>query len=432
MKLNYKRTFYVGLAFFSICAFWQLYDSIIPLILRDTFHMGDSVSGVIMSLDNILALFLLPMFGALSDKCRSRFGKRTPFIVGGTIAGAALTVLIPFADKSQSLLLFFVALGLLLIAMGTYRSPAVALMPDVTPKSLRSKANAVINLMGAFGGIYTLLMIKLLVKPIVSGRPDYLTVFLSVAVIMIFAMLFLILTIKEKKLVKEMEDINYGVSPEEDQVAKVSESGSEKLSPPLRKSLILILASVFLWFMGYNAVTTAFTKYATQQWVQDVGSAATCLLVATGGAIVSYLPIGLLSSRIGRKKMILIGIVLLSGCFAIASAFTSFTPVLYVLFALVGFAWASINVNSYPMVVEISKGSSVGKYTGYYYTFSMAAQIVTPILSGVLLQYVGYWTLFPYSAVMVALAFITMLFTRHGDNKPPKPKSKLESFDVPD
>jgi len=433
MKLNYRNTFFVGLAFLSISAFWQLYDSIVPLILRDTFHLGDDVAGVVMSLDNVLALVLLPLFGALSDKTATPMGKRTPFIIGGTIAAAALTIVIPVADQSRSLLFFFVALGLLLIAMGTYRSPAVALMPDVTPKPLRSKANAIINLMGALGGVYTLLMIQLLAPSAgADGRGDYLPVFISVAGIMVFAVFCLILTIRENKLVKEMREINYGVPPEEDQMARTVDSGRETLPAPLKRSLLLILASVSLWFMGYNAVTTAFTKYATQQWVQDVGGAATCLLVATGGAIISFVPVGFLSSKIGRKKMILIGIAILAACFGAAGLVPRFTPTLYPLFALVGFAWASINVNSYPMVVEIGKGHNVGKYTGYYYTFSMAAQIATPILSGFLLEHVGYWTLFPYAALMVALAFITMLLTRHGDNKPPAPKSRLESLGAAD
>lgn len=428
MKLNYKRTVLVGLAFFSICAFWQMYDSIIPLILRDTFKLGDTVAGFIMSLDNILALFMLPLFGALSDKA----GKRMPFIIFGTVAAVVLTLLIPFADRSRSLLFFFVALGLVLISMSVYRSPAVALMPDVTPKPLRSKANAVINLMGALGGVYTLAMITVLMKTPEGMKADYLPVFIAVAVLMALAVVILVFTIPEKKLVQQMRDINYGVDPAAE-AEPVEEDGRQKLPDDVRLSLGLILASVFLWFMGYNAVTTAFTKYATQVWGQDVGQASTCLLIATVGAVVSYIPIGLLSSKIGRKKTILIGIVLLSGCFAVGALVASrFSPALYFMFALVGFAWAAINVNSYPMVVEISRFGSIGKYTGYYYTFSMAAQIVTPILSGALLQYVGYYTLFPYAAVMVALAFITMSMTRHGDNKPGPLTSKLEAYDVAD
>ncbi len=427
MQLNYKRTILVGLAFLSISAFWQLYDSIIPLILRDTFGLGDTVSGFIMSVDNILALFMLPLFGALSD----RAGKRMPFILLGTAAAVVFMIAVPFTAQTKSLPLFFVALGFVLLSMGCYRSPAVALMPDVTPKPQRSKANAIINLMGALGGVYTLGMIPLLTsKQDDSG--NYIAVFLAVAALMVLAVTVLRFTIPEKKLVENMRAINYGVDPAEE-AKPMEEQGNEKLPPAVMRSLILILVSVSLWFMGYNAVTTAFTKYATQVWGQNVGQATTCLLVATVGAVVSYIPIGFIASKIGRKKTILIGIVLLSACFA-SGAFVAerFSPALYGMFALVGFAWAAINVNSYPMVVEISRYGDIGKYTGYYYIFSMAAQIVTPILSGALLEHVGYHTLFPYAAIMVALAFITMSLTRHGDNKPREKGSKLEAFDVDD
>src|SRR5690625_3020862 len=160
MKLNYKRTFFVGLAFLSISAFWQLYDNIIPLILQNTFGLGETLTGVIMAIDNVLALFMLPLFGALSDKAGTRFGRRTPFIVMGTFIATISMVLLPYADNTENFILFFIALGLVLFAMSTYRSPAVALMPDLTPKPLRSKANSIINLMGAVGGIITLLAIK--------------------------------------------------------------------------------------------------------------------------------------------------------------------------------------------------------------------------------------------------------------------------------
>lgn len=416
MQLNYRRTIFVGLAFFSILAFWQMYDNIIPLILKNTFGLGDTISGFIMSLDNILALFILPLFGALSD----RAGRRMPFIVGGTIGAVALCVLLPLFDRPGSLPMFMVVLGLLLIAMGTYRSPAVALMPDLTPKPLRSKANAVINLMGALGGVYTILAIKLLVKEPATGLPNYMPLFLAVAGIMALSVAILRLTIRETGIQPQDEDAA-------DQPAAPA-AGQAALPPPVRRSLYLILFSVALWYMGYNAVTTAFTKYAQTVWGHGVSQASTCLLIATAGAVVSYIPIGLLASRIGRKKTVLMGVAILALCFAAGAIVASdFSPALYGIFALVGFSWAAINVNSYPMVVEISRLGSVGKYTGYYYTFSMAAQIVTPILSGALLEHVGYFTLFPYAALCVALSFLTMFFTRHGDNRPQR-QGNLEAY----
>ena len=204
MKLNYKRTLLVGFAFLSICAFWQLYDNVIPLILKNTFHMKDSLVGVVMAMDNVLALFLLPFFGKLSDKCHTKLGRRTPFILGGTAAAVILMNILPYADNHEKLLLFVIPLGLLLIAMGTYRSPAVALMPDVTPKPLRSKANAIINLMGALGGVFTLGVTGLLVHAGATGRNDYTMLFLAVSLLMAISVIVLVLTVRENKLAAEV------------------------------------------------------------------------------------------------------------------------------------------------------------------------------------------------------------------------------------
>ena len=425
VKLDYKRTILVGFAFLSICAFWQLYDSVVPLILKNTFHMGDDVAGIVMAMDNVLALFMLPLFGKLSDRSHTPIGKRMPYILGGTLAAVVLMNLLPLADGQANLTLFIVALGLLLIAMGTYRSPAVALMPDVTPKPLRSKGNAIINLMGALGGVFTLGAINFLVFKDAQGRENYTLLFAAVAALMAAAVVVLLCTIRENKLAAEVAKEE---APEADGESKAA--GMSALSPQLRKSLLLILLSVFLWFMGYNAVTTAFTKYVSVQWGYDIKAASQCMMIATVGAVISYLPVGMLASRFGRKRLIQAGVLLLTACFAGVGMFNTFGWGLYVAFALVGAAWAMINVNSYPMVVEISKSGDVGKYTGYYYTFSMAAQIATPIISGFLLEHVGYHTLLPYAAAMVALSFVTISLTRHGDSRPEPPKSRLEGFDV--
>lgn len=437
MKLNYKRTLLVGLAFLSICAFWQLYDNVVPLILKNTFDIPDDIAGVIMALDNVLALFLLPLFGKLSDRTHTRLGRRMPYILGGTLAAVVLMNLLPVADGARSLWLFVAALGLLLLAMGVYRSPAVALMPDVTPKPLRSKGNAIINLMGTLGGVFTLAATGLLVTRDATGRENYSALFLAVSILMLAAVVVLLLTIRENRLAREVELQNLATQGEDAAQAQADETpstgaGFSSLDPALRRSLILILCSVSLWFMGYNAVTTAFTKYVSVQWGYDIKAASQCLMVATVGAVVSYLPVGFLSSRFGRKRVIQAGVLLLAACFGTAALFAQFSPVLYGIFTLVGAAWAMINVNSYPMVVEISKSGDVGKYTGYYYTFSMAAQIVTPIVSGWLLEHVGYYTLLPYAAVMVALSFVTISLTRHGDSRPQPPRSRLEAFDAGD
>ncbi|MDX9916895.1 MAG: MFS transporter [Gudongella sp.] len=425
MKLDYKRTFFLGLAFLSVSAFWQLYDNIIPLILQNSFKLGETLTGAIMALDNVLALFLLPFFGALSDRTNTRFGKRTPYIIGGTAAAVVFMMIIPISANIVSFPLFFVSLGAVLIAMSVYRSPAVALMPDLTPKPLRSSANSVINLMGAVGGIIALIGISLLVPK--ETNPSFVPVFSLIAILMIVSVSVMVATIKEKNLAEKIRQ-EYG--EDEDEVTDNGES--HEMAPDVRKSLNFILASIFLWFMAYNAVTTAFSRYAGRVWGLHGGSFANALMVAMGAAILSFIPIGIIASKVGRKKSIIAGIVLMSLSYFAGFLFINYSPAINIVFAFTGIGWAAINVNSYPMVVEMSKSSDVGKYTGLYYTFSMSAQIFTPILSGFLLENVSYRTLFPYSVLFSLLSLLTMLQVKHGDSKPPSKKSALEHFDVED
>ncbi len=444
MKLDYKRTALIGFAFLSICAFWQMYDGLVPKMLIETFNISESVSGYIMAADNVLALFLLPLFGGFSDKCKSKIGRRRPFIIVGTLLAVALMIGLPVIDNSyfaapssNKILLFIVLLALILISMGIYRSPAVALMPDVTPKPLRSKANAVINLMGAVGGIIYLILTMVLYpasKTENLEHVNYLPLFIIVGGIMLLALFILIFFVNEPKLAKQQAEYE-AAHPEENLTEKVSETKTV-MPKAVKKSLAFMLASIALWFIGYNGITTWFTTYAKEVWNMDIGLASTCLTVATAGAIVSYIPIGALASKFGRKDTIRVGALLLSTCFAGGFVYTlflnRFSPVLFLLFALVGVAWAAINVNSLPMVVEMCAGADVGKFTGLYYTFSMSAQIVTPVAAGYLIENISYKILFLYSAIFVLFSFITMCFVNHGDSKPSKKASVLENFDVED
>lgn len=461
-KLNYKRTFFIGLAFLSISAFWQMYDSIVPLIMKNTFGLGDTVTNAVMALDNVLALFLLPMFGTLSDKVDTKFGKRMPFIVIGTVLAVAFISLLPIADKQQNLVLFVGALFFALLSMGLYRSPSVALMPDLTPNHLRSRANAVINLMGAVGGVYSLIMIKFLVGN--GNRPDYQPLFLSVCALMVVAVGILVITIRENKLKKELAlelGNAAGLSEEKEgnvhneMIQNATENMSEKLQPAqnetkseaardssvlektvltkeVKRSMFFMLASIFLWFAAYNAVTTAFSRYTKVVWKMEGGSFANCLMVATVAAIISYIPIGHLATKIGRKKTIMGGILLMACCYGAAIFADEYHPIINVAFALIGAAWAAIGVNSYPMIVAMSKGADIGKFTGTYYTCSMSAQILTPILSGILLENVSYRTLFPYAVVFSLLALLTMTQVHHGDTRPDKKTTVLENFNMED
>lgn len=459
-KLNYKRTFLIGLAFLSICSFWQMYDNIIPLILQNTYHLGETMTGAVMALDNVLAIFLLPVFGMLSDKVHTKLGRRMPFIVAGTILAVIFMMLLPMIDNAEKArwstgesfsnqVIFLAVLFFTLVSMGLYRSPAVALMPDVTPNHLRSRANAVINLMGAVGGVYALIMIKVLVGK--GETPDYLPLFASIAAVMVIAVGILVITIRENKLREEVEKaeaantekveekaIAEGVEAvgEIEAVADTEQSGAtgkvKGMPKEVKRSMYFMLASIFLWFTAYNAVTTAFSRYTKVVWKMEGGSFANCLMVATVAAILSYIPIGSISAKIGRKKTIMGGVLLMAACYGAAIFAREYHPLVNVAFALIGVAWAAINVNSYPMIVAMSSGSDVGKFTGTYYTFSMAAQILTPVLSGFLLENVSYNTLFPYALFFSLMAFLTMTQVRHGDVKPQKKESILENFDVDD
>ncbi len=440
-KLNYRQTILVGFAFFSICAFWQLYNSVVPLILTNTFEFDETISGTLMAADNVLALFLLPFFGMLSDKHKGRLGRRRFFIIMGTIMAVTLMNFIPVIENAYResgergfVVAFIVVLGLLLVAMGTYRSPAVALMPDITPKPLRSKANAVINLMGAVGGISYLVIASLLYSGgSKNEEANYLPLFMIVAGIMLVSLFVVVFFVDEVKLHKKLEE--YEAAHPEQMLTTVDESGSEVMPAEVKRSLKFLLLSISFWFIGYNGAETWFTTFANRNWGMPLGGAAFCLTLATGGAILSYIPSGILAGKIGRKKTIMTGVVLLSSCFMTFFIYSlsnnHFNPLLYGVFFAMGVAWACINVNSLPMVLEMCKGSDIGKFTGYYYTFSMAAQIVTPIVAGHLMKNMGYITLFPYAAIFTGLSFVTMVMVKHGDSKADV-KRGLEAFDVED
>ena len=443
MKLNYRNTFLVGLAFMSIIAFWQLYDNVIPLLLTRTFHLSEDITGVIMAADNVLALFLLPLFGRISDKTSTKIGRRMPYILAGTVITAILLNLLPIIDNGfyegkasvfYGLVPFVIVLGLMLFTMSVYRSPAVALMPDVTPKPLRSAANAIINLMGAAGGIIYLAFTAVMYpKSKTEGleHVDYRLLFIFMSVFMVVCIGIMALTVNEPKLSAENDRIEKE-HPEWDLTEEDKATGTSRLPAPVMRSMIFLLISIALWYIGYNAVTTWFTTYISVIMGEGLGGASTCFLIANVGAIISYIPIGSMAAKVGRKKMIYFGTLLLTASFAVCYILTttadSVTVPMYITFALVGVAWASISVNSLPMAVEMCKDSDAGKYTGLYYTASMAGQVVTPIFAGFLLKNVSYKILFIYATVFSFMSFITMIFVKHGDIKAERVKG-LQNFE---
>ncbi len=407
MKLNYKNTIFVGLAFMTISAFWQLYNSEIPLMLENLVGDNQLLINVIMSLDNLLALFLLPLFGSLSDKTHTKLGKRMPYICVGTILSVVFMLGIPFAYNKGMPVLFFFAVGGVLLSMSIYRSPAVALMPDITPKPLRSQGNALINLMGAVGIIFASVLIIVL-----GGENNYTLLFVITAAFMLVSLAVMLKAVDENKLVSLMPP-----DTETEEEKRARENKGVKVHGSVRQSLGFLLISVFLWYLAYSAVETNYSRYAVDIWGMGEGEYQKPMLFGTIVALISFVPLGMASKVIGRRKTIFAALGVLCASTLVLSFVDEYVIGLYLFFALIGVSWSALNVNSYPMVVEMSHGADVGKYTGLYYTFSMAAQIATPLITGFLFDILpsGKRVLFPYATIFLAIALITMIFVRHGD-----------------
>lgn len=553
LKLNYPRTIKVGFAFALISLFWAAYDFVIPLLLENAYGLSNTLRGVVMGLDNLLSLFLLPIFGKISDKAKGKFvnkvGKRTPFIIVGTIVAATLMIFVPVSAKTQmikaeatresyyleisqdsealkaklnefygnklysdvaylnqnnidkeqyvnitynhvtssgfakktyyynqnkvskaeydelkaenanynkfvssgmkvwiseqindevltesagrnSLIGFMIILLFTLLAMATFRSPAVALMPDVTPKPLRSQGNAIINLAGGVGAaiafiIYTLVLFG-------TSMNNYIIIFSAVSGAMLLLLVGYIVFVKEIKWTKECEQLSleYGIYGADE----VSEDAQKVKKPPLKersaeekakfKSFLLILASIFMWFMGYNAVSSTLSIYTTKALNLDAGIASVVSGVSMAVSAIAFIPVGILAVKIGRRKSIMLGFILAIVSFLLIFFFVrqSTTPtvpaVLFALFYLIaGFGLIITNVNTFPMVVELADADEIGKYTGFYYTATMSAQAITPTLAGLVMDHIGMKYLFAYSALAVIIAMVLMFFVKHGDSK---------------
>lgn len=527
MKLDFKRTLFVGFAFMGIMCFWEVYDYIMPLILQRVFGMSYTEYGVIMALDNMLAIFLLPLFGHLSDKRNSRIGRRTTFILWGTILAVAFMIcmavvehveyglvtkidvddpnavydymlqygsnwtgeekasidafiagwnnadiqtwfnglkaetleltdaqtalynkdfLTPFYETQRLyaaqvrgenvglLVAFIIMLLAVLVAMASYRSPAIALMPDVTPKPLRSQANALITFMGGAGGLVSII-IYTIYNTLAPERysASHIWLFVTLGIIMLLMLIAFMSVVRENKFVqmRNEEEKRWNVVDEEEVHC------NEPLGKEKRLSFFLILATVFMWFMGWNAIKSHLTTYATTILkFEDSFVSVINILNGAGGAI-ALLPVALLAAKFGRKKTILMGVVI---------AVCAFIPCIFlndgmnkiglmvgftICFLVAGFGLVIINVNTLPMVTELAKGSNVGQYTGYYYVASMTAQAITPIIGGAILDHTSddqKGLLFVYGIACIAVAFVTMFFTKYGDNRPERKKKMVEYF----
>lgn len=625
LKLDYAQTFKVGFAFAIIMIFWTAYDFVVPLLLEHAYGLSNTVRGLIMGLDNLLSLFMLPLFGKISDNAKGKlvkkWGRRTPFIVIGTIASVILMVFVPVStlgqqekamdiendiraqlndddfmtehltefwekggnyadrdymaineiDKEQflairydadftatkaflgmlgattykydgeevslddsvpadlgykladwngdgartyddirisnenyekfaatgmntwisdqiyeevtntaeghkSIAIYMVILLLVLIAMATFRSPAVALMPDVTPKPLRSQGNAVINLCGGVGGAIAFLIYTVVLFG--ERLENYVIIFSSVAAGMLLLLAGFLALVREKKMVDRCHEIckEYGIADEDEAAAERAEdaaaagenvladesAASEKadISPEVleaakaktRKlrspkewweakpkseqakfiSFLLILGSIFMWFMGYNAVSSNLSVYTTKALNLDAGVASIISGISMGISAIAFIPVGYMAAKLGRRKTIMIGLAMAIVSFLLIFAFVkpdsnALVPAaLFALFYLIaGFGLIIINVNTLPMVVELSTDATVGQYTGYYYVATMSAQAVTPMFAGMVMDAFEDKGLFIYSAIFIALSIILMAFVKHGDSKPVGKGKKL-------
>lgn len=459
IKLNIGRTVLIGLAFTAICLFWEIYDSLMPLFLRNfpLFDKSAALTGIVMALDNILALILLPFMGKLSDdfpKIASKhpkllkLGKRMPFIIVGTVLTVAALMIVTWGHESQNLALMLTATAFMLVFISLYRSPAVAFMPDITPKPIRSTANAIINIMGLVGGVTSLLITKLLMKstPIEIDGKTLLYVDLGIqnwiimlitGGLMLLAMIIMVIKVRENKFVEEKQRLmekahifedDEDLPESERQKIDVKEGGRFKklgLTRLQLRSLLLLLSAAFFWFMAYNGAKTFYsTFYFDFLGIEDF---QTPMLVGQIAGFLAFAPASIIGNKIGRKNTVLVGIsICATGLFLASIMVFTVSPAqvnvvnafMFACFILVGAGWATINVHSYVMSVEMANKHNTGAFTGLYYSFTMTAQILTPILVGLLADISdGFKYMFPYSFAFMVLAFVIMLFVKHGNAK---------------
>ena len=606
MRLNYKNTILVGFAFAIIQAFWYAYDFLMPLMLNRTFGLSDAMRGLVMGLDNILALFLLPLFGTLSDKVNSKYGRRTPFLFIGTILSVICLIIMPVVENIQTsqvkttmdssvitieqaydnatnseyglildtskvataedaksvegalkkymqnakkedgsgydltseadikvafkaitkedteaytyvvlpcrnvkklsliydsekpikakledgreiskaefiritenvieeasgkavkntnynnnvqpyvedfiyheytaknpgiLVGFMAILLLLLISMASFRSPAVALMPDITPKPLRSKANAIINLMGGVGQVSVMLFVSTIVLKLTTKGPydNYIWAWVTVGAIMLVMLAIFMFTVRENKLVKDKQDLcaEFGFDDDDDSDEATKEGVTvEELGKEKKISFFLLLGSIFMWFMGHNAVNSNLSIYLTSELDFTVSTAGTIIMVATIISAVAFIPVGWMATKFGRKKTIIIGLSLATVAFLVGFFVKpEFNWLIIIAWFMITCANVTISVNTLPMVLETCKGADVGKYTGIYYTATMSAQAITPAFAGVFMELTNRSSMFIYAIVFVVISIILLAFVKHGDSRAVPKKSVLENFDVED
>ena len=430
LRLNYKRTALIGFAFFGILLLWQVYDSWCPTFLTDIFaqamHGMNSaqlkesgnmdailevqwIVGIVMACDNLAALILLPIFGSLSDKTKTPIGKRMPYILVGTLVAAVAFPFIPLFYHNNNIVGMIIMMAIVLMFMMMYRNPAVALMPDITPKPLRAKANGIINIMGYFGGAFaTVLGIFLKLSDYITKERNLWVIelpFIIASILMVISAFVLFATIKENKLHEELKDemeLGERLAAVEDKI-----EDDAPMTKANKRMLLAILAAEFLWFMADNAIGTYIGNYVISSTLTIVGGLA---------SVIGFAIAGFIADKIGRKWTISTGlsitvIALLIMCFVAPSSaqtadgYNKLPSLLFAVWAIKGFGMALVHNCSFPMVVELSSSKTIGKFTGFYYAASMSAQTVTPVLLGLVFRLSRVWEALPiYSTILLTLS----------------------------
>ncbi len=466
-KLSYKRTFTIGFAFFGILLLWQVYDTWCPTFLTELFKNALGIDdetqvqylvGIMMALDNVAALLLMPLFGRLSDKTNTRIGKRMPYILVGTAVCAIAFPFIPVLFHANSVIGTIILMAVVVLFAMMYRNPAVALMPDLTPKPLRSKANGIINIMGYIGGAFATVVgfIFVLTDYLGIGKKGTNTwayhniwaiegPFLVGSVLMIISAVVLFILVKENKVKEEIKDELARGEAEAEIVDKLEAEEEAPMTKANKIMLWLILGAEFFWFMADNGVSTFLNNYIIYNVGAESTSTAILTIVGGVGSVVGFIFGGIIASKIGRKWTLLSGLLLALASYAIWIILT-FTagfsgpginglPIwLYVITLFKGFGMSLVHVNSYPMVVELCTNKKVGQFTGYYYAASMSAQTITPVLLGLLLLSPSFdWDLLPiYAGICILISATIFFFVKNVKTKKTTFKKGLEALDQDD
>ncbi len=404
MRLNYLRTFVLGLGFFGISLSWSIYNSYVPIFLSDLLKdvaYRTTLVGIIMTFDNIAAITLQPYFGALSDRTWTRVGRRMPFLLAGVPVAAVFFALIPLTRFALAAMIPVIIV--MNVAMTAFRAPTVALMPDITPSPLRSKANGIINFMGGLGALLAFFVFSQLFK-VDPSLP-----FVVTSALMVVVLLVLLKTIREPR---DADGSANAVGGKEESVGIIQAMG-EVLADRDKSALCLLLA-IFFWFVGWSGVEALFTLYGVEVWGMTPAAASFVLGFFSLSFLVFAIPSGFIATAIGRRRTILAGIVGLS-LMLLAMRFARPGTTLTALLLVGGVAWALININSYPMVVDMTTAARIGAYTGLYYFFSALAAIVAPPVFGWFMDVLGKQVLFMCAFVSFAVAFALMLGVRRGE-----------------